>query len=192
MTFAPKYVPYREALRIVAERVGLKEGRANPLDLALAEDAILYEFCDAYRRGWKQAAPGCWNYPDFIYRGPPEARPPLEEGGGGHSLADEVRFSMIELNRLWPSATVGVTSLAMPPDDEDYIFARLLIEAIEHFKSTGKGPSQRTKKEVKQYFLDLKRLPDGRLITGHMAEKLATFCRSPRAMEGGNPKSKRG
>ena len=116
------------------------------------------------------------------------ARPPLEEGGGGHSLEDEVRFSMAELDRLWSPATVAVTGLAMPPDDEDYIFARLLIEAIEHFKSTGKSPSERTKKEVKKYFLDLGHLPDGSPITAHMAEKLATFCRSPQAMKGGNKK----
>jgi hypothetical protein len=184
--FAPKYVPYHEALRIVAERVALKEGRTNPFDLALAEDAIFYEVCNIWRREWSQAPPGGWNARDFIYRGQPEARPPLEEGGGGHSLEDEVRFTMAELDRLWSPATVAVTSLAVPPDDGDFIFARLLIEAVEHFKSTGKGSRQRTKKEVKQYFLDLKRLPDGTEITAHMAEKLATFCRSPQAMKGGN------
>ena len=65
---------------------------------------------------------------------------------------DEVRVLMAEIDRLWSPATVAVTGLAVPPDDEDYTFVRMLIEAIEHFKSTGKSPSERTKKEVKQVF----------------------------------------
>jgi hypothetical protein len=102
-----------------------------------------------------------------------------------------VRILTADLDRLWPpTATVATTDLVVPADD-DYAFVRLLKEAIDHFKSTGKGPSERTKKEVKQYFLDKERLPDGTRITTHMAEKLATFSRSPRAMEGGNLKSKR-
>ena len=83
-------------------------------------------------------------------------------------------------------ATTRVTDLVVPPDYEDHAFVRVLVEAIDHFKGTGKSPSERAKKEVKQYFLDLGRLPDGTEITAHMAEKLATFCRSPQAMKGGN------
>ena len=40
MTYTVKYVPYSEALRIVAERVGLKKEETNPLDIAIAEYAI--------------------------------------------------------------------------------------------------------------------------------------------------------
>ena len=40
MTYTVKYVPYSEALRIVAERVGLKKEEMNPLDIAIAEYAI--------------------------------------------------------------------------------------------------------------------------------------------------------
>ena len=32
MTYTVKYVPYSEALRLVAKRVGLKKGEMNPLD----------------------------------------------------------------------------------------------------------------------------------------------------------------
>jgi len=103
-TFAPKYVPYREAARIVAERVGgLKAGQINPLELACRDGAILPEVCDVWRRNWRQVQPGSWDRMDF-YRGPAEARPPLDEGwGGGISLeADEARILMKEIDRLWP------------------------------------------------------------------------------------------
>jgi hypothetical protein len=189
MTFVPTYVPYREAARIVAERVHLKKGQFNPLDAALSESRILPEVIVHGRPGqWRRIAPGEWDRLEII-RDLAWANP-----NRGFSVVqgdDHVRILMADLDRVWPpAATVAATDLAVPADD-DYVFVRLLKEAIDHFKSTGKRPSERPKKEIKQYFLDKKQLPDGRPITTHMADSLATFCRSPRAMEGGNLKSKR-
>jgi hypothetical protein len=187
MTFAPKHVPYREALRIVAERV-LKEGQMNRLDIALAQDAIKYEI-RRRRREWSEAPPDMWNRPGFIYRGPRESRPPLDEGGGGYSLEEddyEIRIAMAEIDRLWPLATTAAATvdLTVPADDDRYTFVRLLKEAIE----TGKG--QLKKDDLERYFLEEKKfLPDGTQITPNMARWLATFSRSPSAMRGGNKRT---
>jgi hypothetical protein len=180
MSYVPKYVPYREALRLVAERVGLKEGQMNPLELACAEGLILPEVCDVYRRKWSQLKAGTWDRVEF-YRGPAATRPPLEEGGGGISLESEVRVLMADIDRIWPKGGTSDLS-AVPPDDDDYAFVRMQIEAIEHFKSTGRRPK---KDELEKYFMDKKHLPGGTPITKRLATLMATLSRSPRAMKGG-------
>jgi hypothetical protein len=101
MTFVPKYVPYREALRIVAERVGLKEGQINPLDLALTEGAIAAEV-DRHSWGiWKPLPALQWTTAR-IYKG--HGRPPMDlesKMSDYHFGLDQVRISMAEIDGLW-------------------------------------------------------------------------------------------
>jgi hypothetical protein len=179
MTFVPKYVPYREALRIVAERVGLKEGEFNPLDAALSESRILPEVIVHGRPGqWRQVKPGEWDRLEII-RNMAWANP-----NRGYSVVqgdDHVRILTTDLD-LWPPPASAVTeSVAVAADDDDYAFIRMQIEAVRHFK--GKTVK---KAELVRYFLDKKSLPDGTPITQNLADMLATLSRSPRAMKGGN------
>jgi hypothetical protein len=58
----------------------------------------------------------------------------------------------------------------------------LMLEAIELFDIPERTPK---KDELKQHFLG-KFLPDGSPITDNQASAMATFCRPPEAMKGGN------
>jgi hypothetical protein len=178
IAFAPEYVPYREAARIVAERWGLKEGQFNPLDAALSESQILPEVIVHGRRGqWRRLKPGEWDTLEII-RAFACANP-----NRGYSVVqgdDHVRILMADLDRLWPPATARTIDLAVPADDDRYTFVRVLKEAIE----AGKGELK--KEDLERYFLEKKYLPDGTPITLNMAKWLATFSRSPSAMKGGN------
>jgi hypothetical protein len=69
MTWAPKYVPYLEALRIVAERVGsLKGDQINPFDLAISEGAIPAEVCSLYDGVWRQLPDAAFGRPQLSLR----------------------------------------------------------------------------------------------------------------------------
>jgi hypothetical protein len=182
MTFVPKYVFYREAARIVAERCGLKEGQANPLDAALSESLILPEVIVHGRRGqWRQIEPGEWNTLEII-KDNAFANP-----NRGYSVVqgdDHVRILMAEIDRLWPpAATIAATDLPVPADDDRYAFIRMQIEAIKYFESIDKRPPKIG--DLEKYFLDKKQLPDGTRITKRLAKIMATLSRSPRAMKGG-------
>jgi hypothetical protein len=193
MTFVPKYVSYPEAARIVAERVGLKEGQTNPLDAALSESQILPEVIVHSRPGqWRGLKPGEWDTLENagkIIRNFAWANPDR-----GYSVVqgdDHVRISMAEIDRLWPpAATASATDLAAPEDDDRYVFVRMQIEAIKYFESIDDRPPKIG--DLVKYFLDKKQLPDGTRITKRLAGMMATLSRSPRAMKGGIKRLKQG
>ena len=181
--FVPKHVPYREAMRIVAERVDLKEGQLNPLESAYTEGAIVAEV-DRHNTGkWKQLPTSSWATAR-IYTGP--ERPPVDPDSKLSRYQfglDQVRFLMADIDDLWSPVAGSVMGLAVPPDDDRYAFVRMQIDAIKHFESIGKHPPK--KADLEQYFLDLKQLPGGTRITPRLADMMATLSRSPRAMKGG-------
>jgi hypothetical protein len=178
MMFKPRYVDYVEASQIVAERVGLRPGRANPLDAAIAEGAI----------GAQLKVKGEWTVPPAgkkwrikevsLYHGEGSR----DSQYWAEAFPDEVRFRTDDLDGLWPSGSV---SDAAPNVDGLYIspFIRIMLRAIKHFEITEK-PSPWLKKGVLvDYFVDQK-LPDGTPISRHQAEMMATFIRPPDAMLG--------
>jgi hypothetical protein len=99
MTFEPKHVPCREALRIVAERANIKQDQINPLWLALEQKAIIPEI---RKDGtWAQPSEGeqlsIW-FPNPLvgnYQAP--SRDEVSHR--------DVRFAMADLDSLWPVPT---------------------------------------------------------------------------------------
>ena len=181
--FVPKYVPYREALRIVAERAGLKEGQLNPLESAYTEGAVVAEV-DRHNTGkWKQFPASSWATAK-IYTGP--GRPPVDPDSKSSRYQfglDQVRFLMADIDNLWSPVAGSVTDLAVPPDDDRYAFVRMQIDAIKHFEGLDKHPPKI--EDLERYFLGRKQLPDGTRITPRLAKIMATLSRPPRAMKGG-------
>jgi hypothetical protein len=178
MMFRPQYVDYVEASQIVAERVQLLPGRANPLDAAIAEAAIEVQL--KVRGEWTVPPDGkSWRIQEVS----------LYHGGfsrDGRYWAevsrDEVRFRTDDLDKLWPSGSV---SDAAPNVDGLYIspFIRIMLRAIAHFEIHEKSSLRLKKGVLVDYFADQK-LPDGTPISRHQAEMMATFIRAPDAMLG--------
>ena len=96
MTFEPRHVPCREALRIVAERANIKQDQINPLWLALEERAIIPEVRMDGR--WTQPSKGqrlsIWFPHPLVgsYQAP----------GPDEVSHRDVRFAMADLDSLWP------------------------------------------------------------------------------------------
>jgi hypothetical protein len=181
MTFVPKYVFYREAVRIVAERVGLKESQVNPLDAALSESQILPEVIVHGRPGqWRRLKPGEWDTLENagkIIRSFAWANP-----NRGFSVAqgdDHVRILMAVIDRLWPpAAVVAATGLVVPADEDRYFFPKMILDAIDLFKKVKHPPK---KEDLEQHFRKQK-LPDGTPISARLADAMATLSRPWQAM----------
>ena len=147
MTFAPRYIPYREAARIVAERCGLKEGRFNPLDAALSESLILPEVIVRERPGqWRQIKPGEWDRLEIIR----DAYPNPNKGFSVVEGDDHVRVLMAEIDRLWPPATAQITDLAASPDDEDMRLSECRLKRSSTLRALASG--RRRKKTLNNIF----------------------------------------
>jgi hypothetical protein len=176
MTFAPKHVPYREALRLVAERADIKKGQINPLFCALDEAALLPEI----RIGgeWKKIQDGGWQKISVWFPSPIC----LDQPDAGQTANTDIRVSMSDIDKLWPSGVCG----AVPVPEYISPFIRMMLVATKHFKITATGPTPK-KEEIKAHFLQQK-LPDGKSITDNQADMMATFIRPPGAMIGGQKK----
>jgi hypothetical protein len=74
-----------------------------------------------------------------------------------------------------------------PAIDGGYLspFMVLMLAAVQHLKIS---EQHCPKKEVLEEHFRAQRLPDGTPISPNQARDLATFCRPPAAMRGGNTK----
>ncbi len=74
-----------------------------------------------------------------------------------------------------------------PGDEGVYLspFMRLMVEASKHF-SLGAEAGKRVKKEVLVEWFVKRTLSDGTKISNNIADSMATLCRQPGAMRGGN------
>jgi len=94
VTFRPKYVPYDEARRLVAERLSLAPDAYNPLFAALEQGDIELEIC---RKGkWATLGAGehlsIWRPNPYIQTKPKD----------GQVLPSDVRIESAKIDKLWP------------------------------------------------------------------------------------------
>jgi hypothetical protein len=103
MNFVPKFLPYKEALRLVAERAKIQPGEANPLKLALDEAAIVPEL---RKNGeWKKARDGEWGSLRVWFENPLVASHQQPEWNDQIPHSD-VRVERSEIDKLWPAIEV--------------------------------------------------------------------------------------
>jgi hypothetical protein len=79
--------------------------------------------------------------------------------------------------------TSNVVALEAVPPVYLSPFLKMMLDAVKQFGITEDAPG---KKEILVRFFRSQKLPDGSAISKVQAEYLATFCRSPEAMKGGN------
>ncbi|MDX9982223.1 MAG: hypothetical protein RBU25_19540 [Lentisphaeria bacterium] len=112
--------------------------------------------------------------------------------GDSAEIAEQVRRGEVtgfqvrrdEVDRRWPP---GRRVPAGAPGEGAWVppFIALMFRAIDEFGLT--ETSTVGKKTLAEWFA-AQTLPDGTRVSTNLAGYLATFCRPPEAMKGGNPK----
>jgi hypothetical protein len=101
VTFRPKYVPFDEAKRQVAERLGLPPKAYNPIIAALGEGALLPE---VRRKGaWIKLKAGDWDEMSIWYPSPYVfPSDPPEDWQTRHT---DIRIECATLDEFWPDSS---------------------------------------------------------------------------------------